>query len=99
VDTQVFIELATRFGLPLTILGLVLWFGGRYHATVVKEKDKELQRINDARVAEAQAATAQLLAHTQQFMELLGETDTTLKMTEQTLRQLQHGAGPGGRMR
>lgn len=95
---QVVIELATRFGLPLTILGLVLWFGGRYHASVVKEKDKELQRINDARVSEAQAAAAQLLAHSQQFMELLGETDTTLKMTEQTLKQLQLGPGPG-RMR
>jgi hypothetical protein len=89
MDFTVFADLVSRVGVPLALLA----FFAYYHARVVKAKDDEIARISEQRVKEARENTDKLLTQNTSFMELLGEVDSTLKLVDATVNDL-NGGGP-----
>jgi hypothetical protein len=70
------IDIASRFGLPVAMLAAFAW----YHARVVKEKDGELSRINELRVKESRELSDKLVERDKTFLDMLNEVDKTLSM-------------------
>lgn len=71
-----FIALLTNFGLPTTLL-LAL---AAHHVRTVGKKDTEIQRLNDARVAEKEKETETLLGLVSEFTSLQNEQQATLML-------------------
>ncbi len=81
---QILLEVARQFGVPVTLLAVVLW---RYDR-VVREKDTEIARINDARVKEKDEYAQRMLAQNKELYELFGEIAQMLKPIETALGRL-----------
>ena len=82
---ELWVDIATRFGMPTAILAIVLI----YHARVVKEKDaalalvnelkdKELARVNELRVNESQAVSDKMIERDMKSLTTWHEVDKTL---------------------
>lgn len=90
---EVWVDLASRFGVPTAILIIVLL----YHARVVKEKDAELSkmnaakdaelsRVNELRVKESKELADKMLGRDTRFLELLSDVDKTLSTVLERIR-------------
>jgi hypothetical protein len=74
MDYSLALDVATRFGVPVAILGVVLV----YHAKVIRAKDAELARINDLRVEESKKVTDKMIERDGAYLEMMGDIDKTL---------------------
>lgn len=81
---EIVLEVARQFGIPVALLAVVLW---RYDR-VVREKDAEIARINDARVKEKDDYAQRLLAQNKELYELFGDIAQMLKPIETALGRL-----------
>ena len=80
------VTIVTQIGVPAAILGLVFYFGLPYHARVVKEKDAEISRINEARVKDAEARADKQAARDEKFLTLLQEVHEALNLLNERIR-------------
>lgn len=73
---DVLIEIARVFGLPAALLvGLSI-----YHVRTIRAKDREIKRLNDARLEEKEDETERLLNMVQEFNRLQNEQQQTLNL-------------------
>jgi len=79
---EAWIDIATRFGVPTAILGIVLL----YHARVVKEKDVELARVNELRVNESRAVSDKMIERDGKYLATFAEVDKTMSMLIDRMR-------------
>jgi hypothetical protein len=97
---EVFLDVATRFGVPTAILIVVFVYHARVvkdHAALIKEKDVELARIlgvkdaelarvNELRVKESQEVADRMIVRDAKYIEVLGEVDKTLTLISQRVK-------------
>lgn len=76
-------QLLAQFGLPTTMLIGLAW----YHVKVIKSKDAEISRLNDARVNEKEEATDRLLGMLQEFNQLQEQQTQTLTLLAERIPQ------------
>ena len=70
------LRLLTDFGLPTALL-----FGlAAYHIKIIRQKDAEIVRLNEARIGERNEATNQLLGIVSDFNSLQDESNKTLAL-------------------
>ena len=79
---EVWLDVASRFGVPTAILAIVLL----YHARVVKEKDVELARVNDLRVTESKAVADKMIERDEKYLSTFAEVDKTLSMLTERIK-------------
>jgi len=79
---EVWLDIATRFGVPVALLAIVLW----YHAKVVAAKDGELQRVNELRVGESRAFADKTIERDEKWHALIAEVDKTLSTLSAHIR-------------
>lgn len=80
---DILLSLLTQFGLPTALL-LVL---AAYHIRVVRQKDGEIARVNEARIEEAASAAERLLGTASEIILLGTELRTTLEVLGERLRR------------
>lgn len=79
---EVWLDIATRFGVPTAILVIVLL----YHAKVVEKKDVELARVNELRVNESRAVADKMIERDGKYLATFAEVDKTLSMLSDRIR-------------
>lgn len=80
--TDLALQLLTQFGLPIAcLIALAL-----HHVKVVKNKDIEITRLNEARVEEKETSTQQLLVIMSEFNKLASEQNETLALLKASRR-------------
>jgi hypothetical protein len=79
---EVWLDVASRFGVPTAILAIVLL----YHARVVKEKDVELARVNELRVTESKAVADKMIERDEKYLSTFAEVDKTLSMLTERIK-------------
>lgn len=79
---ELFVDIATRFGVPTAILGIVLL----YHARVIREKDKELARVNELRVTEATNMGEKMLTRFDKYSEVMTDVEKTVGLLIRELK-------------
>jgi len=79
---EVWLDVASRFGVPTAILAIVLL----YHARVVKEKDGELARVNELRVTESKAVADKMIERDEKYLSTFAEVDKTLSMLTERIK-------------
>lgn len=77
------LTLLARYALPTTLL----LFLAMYHVRVVRQKDLEIKRVNEARIRDSQVATERLLGIASEFNELSSEQKSTLLLISDRLRR------------
>ena len=82
VQVSPWVDIATRLGVPTAILVAVLY----YHVRIVREKDAELARVNEQRVAESKAHAERMYEREKTQTELFGEVDKTLTLLLERIR-------------
>lgn len=79
---ELFVDIATRFGVPTAILGIVLL----YHARVIREKDKELARVNELRVSEATNMGEKMLVRFDKYSAVMTDVEKTIGLLIRELK-------------
>jgi hypothetical protein len=79
---DVFLDLVSRFGPMLAALVVVVI----YHAKIVKTKDAEIRRVNEARIEDAKANNQRLLTMVMEQVAASQETTAALNLVVERLR-------------
>lgn len=81
MDPTTFGQLASHYGVPVALLAVVLY----YHVRVVKEKDAEIARLNEARVGESRNSAQRVLEQNRILVDTMRETNNTLRALQEKL--------------